>query len=157
MFDMRKLVCCAAAAAALLAPTLGAVTAKKKAPARKTATTASTTRKPVSGKKPGVTTASRHGKKPLSTPTTWRNRQTTPSPERYREIQGALAAKGYLKPEDSNGSWNQTSTDALKRFQMEQNLEPTGKINSLSLIALGLGPKHEAPAPPKVADTGTPQ
>ena len=31
--------------------------------------------------------------------------------------------------------------DALKRFQSEQSLEPTGKIDSLSLIALGLGPK----------------
>jgi hypothetical protein len=79
---------------------------------------------------------------------TWRNRQTSPSQERYREIQGALAAKGFLKPEDATGSWNQTSADALKRFQTEQNLESSGKINSLSLIALGLGPRHDS-APPK--------
>jgi murein L,D-transpeptidase YcbB/YkuD len=32
--------------------------------------------------------------------------------------------------------------DALKRFQSEQNLTPDGKIGSLSLIALGLGPKR---------------
>jgi hypothetical protein len=78
---------------------------------------------------------------------TWRNRQTSPSPDRYREIQGALAAKGFLKPEDATGTWNQTSSDALKKFQTEQNLESSGKINSLSLIALGLGP-HRDPAPP---------
>jgi peptidoglycan hydrolase-like protein with peptidoglycan-binding domain len=76
--------------------------------------------------------------------TTWRNRQLAPTPERYRQIQEALAAKGYLPPENANGAWNQTSVEALKRFQAEQKLESTGKINSLSLIALGLGPKHDA-------------
>jgi hypothetical protein len=75
---------------------------------------------------------------------TWRNRQLAPSPDRYREIQQALATKGYLQPEQATGAWDQNSTDALKRFQAEQNLEPSGKINSLSLIALGLGPKHDA-------------
>jgi polyisoprenoid-binding protein YceI len=76
----------------------------------------------------------------------------TPTPDRYREIQGALASKGYLKPEDATGTWNQTSADAMKKFQAEQNLDSNGKINSLSLIALGLGPHREAapaPAPPK--------
>jgi len=43
---------------------------------------------------------------------------------------------------------------ALKRFQDEQKIDGAGKINSLSLIALGLGPKREnlatakPPAPP---------
>jgi hypothetical protein len=68
-----------------------------------------------------------------------------PAPERYKEIQNALVSKGYLSPEDANGSWNPASSDALKRFQGEQNLDSSGKINSLSLIALGLGPKHDAP------------
>jgi len=36
--------------------------------------------------------------------------------------------------------------EALRRFQQEQNLDPTGKINSLSLIALGLGPKYATTA-----------
>ena len=85
---------------------------------------------------------------------TWRNRQMAPSPDRYREIQGALAAKGFLSPDDATGTWNQTSSDALKKFQAEQNLESSGKINSLSLIALGLGPKRDpspaAPKPPSI-------
>jgi hypothetical protein len=34
--------------------------------------------------------------------------------------------------------------DAMKRFQAAQNLDASGKINSLSLIALGLGPKHDS-------------
>ena len=99
---------------------------KKKAPAKKGAP-----------KKPAVT---------------WRNRQLAPTPDRYREIQSALAAKGYLKPEDASGAWNQNSTEALKRFQADQNLDSSGKINSLSLIALGLGPRRDtasAASPPK--------
>jgi hypothetical protein len=77
----------------------------------------------------------------------------SPTPDRYREIQGALASKGYLKPEDATGTWNQTSTDAMKKFQAQQNLDSNGKINSLSLIALGLGPHRDPapPAPPKAA------
>ncbi len=77
----------------------------------------------------------------------WRTRQAQPTPERYQEIQSALVAKGYLSAENANGAWNQASVDALKRFQAEQNIDSSGKINSLSLIALGLGPKHESALP----------
>jgi peptidoglycan hydrolase-like protein with peptidoglycan-binding domain len=76
--------------------------------------------------------------------TTWRTRQTAPTPDRYREIQEALASRGYLSSEDANGTWGASSTEALKRFQAEQSLESSGKIDSLSLIALGLGPKHDS-------------
>jgi len=82
-----------------------------------------------------------------------------PAPERYKEIQQALVSKGYLKPEATSGVWDQNSSDALKRFQNDQKLQGTGKIDSLSLIALGLGPKHgpiEAKAtPPAVPDQST--
>jgi hypothetical protein len=73
-----------------------------------------------------------------------RKGQTSPAPDRYRQIQEALAAKGYLPAEQASGQWNDASADALKRFQADQNLDATGKVNSLSLIALGLGPKHDA-------------
>ena len=71
-----------------------------------------------------------------------------PSVERFKEIQEALAAKGYFKTEP-NGAWGAESIDALKRFQHDQNLTEDGKIGSLALIALGLGPKHDAPEPQK--------
>ncbi|MFZ0590751.1 MAG: peptidoglycan-binding domain-containing protein [Bryobacteraceae bacterium] len=65
-----------------------------------------------------------------------------PTPERYKEIQQALADKGYFKgPVD--GTWGDDSVDALKRFQTDNKLENDGQINSLSLIQLGLGPKHD--------------
>jgi peptidoglycan hydrolase-like protein with peptidoglycan-binding domain len=68
-------------------------------------------------------------------------RQLAPTKERYQQIQQALAAKGYFSGEP-NGVWGQDSTEALKRFQADQNLTPDGKLTSLSLIALGLGPKR---------------
>lgn len=84
-----------------------------------------------------------------------RRGQTSPAPDRYREIQEALAAKGYLPAEQASGQWNDASAGALKRFQADQNLDATGKVNSLSLIALGLGPKHDA-TPTVVAPATTP-
>lgn len=68
--------------------------------------------------------------------------QLRPDPERYQEIQKALADRGYFKGE-VNGQWGDDSVDALKRFQADQKLPNDGKINSLSLIGLGLGPKHD--------------
>src|SRR5262249_17364098 len=70
-----------------------------------------------------------------------RSSQSVPTPERYRDIQQALATKGYYKG-DVNGTWGPDSVDALRRFQADQNLQVDGKIGSLSLIALGLGPKR---------------
>jgi len=137
---------------------------KKKAPARRTATAAAAKKSPgtsVAHKKPASgagTATARRGKKPAAPRTTWRNRQTAPTPDRFKEIQTALADKGYLAPEEVNGTWNQSSADALKKFQADQNLETTGKINSLSLIALGLGPRHEsALARPPAASAAPPE
>ena len=181
---MRKLLCCAASAAALI---LAASAADAPAPQKKTPAPAPKTqvahKAPVAPKtsiasktaprqaspRPTIartsaarttttarrTTASALPRRP---PTTWRNRQMAPTPDRYKEIQGALAAKGYLQPDDASGRWDQTSIDAMKKFQADQKLDSTGKIDSLSLIALGLGPKHDslAPAPAKPTDPPTP-
>jgi hypothetical protein len=69
--------------------------------------------------------------------------QLHPDPERYQEIQKALAARGYFKGE-VNGVWGPDSVEALQRFQTDNKLPNDGKINSLSLIGLGLGPKHDS-------------
>lgn len=83
-------------------------------------------------------------------------RQLEPTPQRYQQIQEALASKGYLPSEQANGKWTDASVDALKKFQTDQNLDATGKINSLSLIALGLGPKHDSGTAAKPAAGSTP-
>jgi len=153
---------------------LGAA-AKKGAPARKGASSTAANKSAASAKKgtPAAkksgagtkgaaasngaasrkTTASRRKKgrgRARQSAQTWRSRQLVPTPERYTAIQEALIRKGYLQG-IATGQWDQASADALRRFQQDQNLEPSGKLNSLSLIALGLGPKYDsttAAAPP---------
>jgi peptidoglycan hydrolase-like protein with peptidoglycan-binding domain len=102
-----------------------------------------------------VKASARHKGKVVKRPV--RSYQQAPTTDRYREIQQALASKGYFKAEPT-GEWGADSADALKRFQADQSLMPDGKINSLSLIALGLGPKRltaksdtAPPATPPVA------
>jgi peptidoglycan hydrolase-like protein with peptidoglycan-binding domain len=129
---------CAVVCLATAATTTKKKTAKKRAhaasaPAKTTAktTTAKTT--------PKSRTASSKGKKTVrkaSAP-----RQLAPTKDRYQQIQQALASKGYYSGEP-NGAWGPDSVEALKRFQADQNLTPDGKLGSLSLIALGLGPKR---------------
>jgi putative peptidoglycan binding protein len=67
--------------------------------------------------------------------------QLRPSNERYKEIETALASRGYLGEEPS-GKWGPPSVEALRAFQADHQLPPTGKLDSLSLIQLGLGPKQ---------------
>ncbi len=67
--------------------------------------------------------------------------QLHPDPERYQQIQQALADRGYFKGQ-VNGQWEDDSVDALKRFQADQKLADDGKISALTLSDLGLGPKH---------------
>jgi hypothetical protein len=131
---------------------VAAGSAVKKKPAISLAAGSAVAKKPVTAT---VTAAANRGKKTPVVRTTWRTRQTTPSADRYREIQEALASKGYLSSEDANGTWGPSSADALKKFQAEQTLESTGRIDSLSLIALGLGPKHDSTVP-RVAEGNLP-
>ena len=70
--------------------------------------------------------------------------QRVPEPERIREIQQALADRGYAV--EVTGAWDGSSVEALKKFQNDQNIKTlsgAGKIDALTLIALGLGPAHE--------------
>jgi D-alanyl-D-alanine carboxypeptidase len=121
--------------------------AKKKALVKKAAVK-SAARKPAAPSKTGAAlhtaSAKKSAKKVPVKRTTWRNRQATPSSDRYLEIQNALVAKGCLPAGAATGAWDQASADALKKFQSEQNIDSNGKINSLSLIALGLGPRHDS-------------
>ena len=85
--------------------------------------------------------------------------QLAPTPERYKEIQQALVERGYLKT-PPNGVWDSASQDAMRSFQSDQKLDPTGKLTAASLIALGLGPKQSAraqTAPTQAAPTQTAQ
>jgi peptidoglycan hydrolase-like protein with peptidoglycan-binding domain len=78
-----------------------------------------------------------------------------PTAARYRQIQKALADKGYYHRK-IDGKWGPASISALQRFQTKQGLENEGKITALALIGLGLGPKHTHTIMPVVPVTPTP-
>jgi hypothetical protein len=126
-----------------------AVTKKAPAPVQKTGTTPSRT----TAKKRAVT-------KRAPSPA----RPSAPTPDRYKQIQEALATKGYLKSEP-NGVWDANSMDAMKRYQADEKQEPSGKLTAASLIGLGLGPKTalmstgppaDVPAPPVIVSVPMP-
>jgi hypothetical protein len=73
-------------------------------------------------------------------------RPSAPSSDRYREIQESLISKGYMQG-PASGVWDQNSTEAMRKYQTEQKMEPTGKISAKALITLGLGPKNETVPP----------
>ena len=81
--------------------------------------------------------------------------QVHPDTERYKEIQQALAGKGYYKG-NVDGHWGDDSISAMKQFQVDQKLPDDGKISALSLIGLGLGPKHESAPSAKAAPAEPP-
>lgn len=64
--------------------------------------------------------------------------QRAPTKDRIEQIQAALQREGALNA-DPDGIWGPTSVDAMKKFQQEHGLDPTGKIDALTLEKLGLG------------------
>jgi len=71
-----------------------------------------------------------------------------PTPERVGEIQSALARSGYYKG-DPNGKMDAGTQDALKHFQEANGINPTGKIDALTLEKLGLGSDTAGVSAPK--------
>ncbi len=67
--------------------------------------------------------------------------QLHPTPERYKQIEEALVARGYLL-EEPTGKWGSNAVEALRSFQADHDLPATGRIDPLSLMQLGLGPSQ---------------
>jgi peptidoglycan hydrolase-like protein with peptidoglycan-binding domain len=127
-------------------------TAKKSV--SKSAATKSAASRPAASKTASKS-ASKSGTKSRRTVARRPPAQQQPTTDRYKEIQQALTDKGYFQgPVD--GAWNPGSVEALKRFQKDQNLDPDGKIGSLSLIALGLGPKRGLASAQSAPTSGEP-
>jgi peptidoglycan hydrolase-like protein with peptidoglycan-binding domain len=79
--------------------------------------------------------------------------QKAPTADRISEIQSALNRGGYYQG-DPNGKWDANTVAAMQRFQSANGLEPTGKLDALSLQKLGLGSSTagvSAPKPPAPA------
>ena len=76
--------------------------------------------------------------------------QEAPTPERINEIQEALASKGAFTGTPT-GQWDDSTVNAMKKFQSSHGLDPTGKLDALTLQKLGLGSQTAglaAPTPP---------
>jgi len=136
-------------------------TAAKKTAAKKS-TKGSAPKKAASGKKSAATkqasskkSSGKHTPAKTAASSYRRSTQREPDTERYKEIQRSLANKGYFAG-PVNGTWNADSVEALKRFQRDENIGDDGKLGSLSLIALGLGPKRGAEKPENSEASPTP-
>lgn len=143
MLNLRFLIALTALSSLV---SLGAATSTKTTKASSETRSSHAAASSVAGKKTkGTATASKgkssKGHRAAATQSAAAPRQSAPSPERYREIQQALAERGYYDGA-VDGVWNNSSMEALRRFQLDQNLDPDGKLGALSLIALGLGPKR---------------
>lgn len=64
--------------------------------------------------------------------------QMSPTPSRITEIQTALARDGAYQG-DPSGRWDAATVDAMRQFQNDHDLNPSGKIDALTLQKLGLG------------------
>ncbi len=76
--------------------------------------------------------------------------QKVPAPERISEIQQALAKDGSFSGKPS-GKWGDSTVEAMKKFQAGHGLNPSGKLDAVTLQKLGLGSQTAgvaAPLPP---------
>ena len=85
--------------------------------------------------------------------------QKAPTPERISEIQSALAHGGYYQG-NPNGKWDSNTVAAMQKFQSDNGLSSSGKIDAPTLQKLGLGSGTagvDAPKPitPKHATAAT--
>jgi peptidoglycan hydrolase-like protein with peptidoglycan-binding domain len=64
--------------------------------------------------------------------------QAAPTADRINEIQDALAKKGAYAGTPS-GKWDDSTVEAMKKFQSTHGLNPSGKMDALTLQKLGLG------------------
>ena len=73
-----------------------------------------------------------------------RRAQLHPAPERITEIQKALIEAGYPDVQPT-GQWDDTTRDAMRRYQLANGFPTTGLPEAKSLMKLGLGP-HPLPS-----------
>jgi hypothetical protein len=75
--------------------------------------------------------------------------------ERAQAIQEALIREHYLSGE-ATGTWNQTSEEAMRRYQADQGWQSKTVPDSRALIKLGLGPSKNHLLNPESAMTTVP-
>lgn len=144
----------AAASTSKTAPSKGKA-ATSRAPAKATAANSSGSSKPASAKRPAAKSGTKNGTTPRSgkkgsARTRRQPGQKAPTSDRISEIQAALAKDGSFAG-TPNGKWDDDTVGAMRRYQASHGLNPTGKLDALTLQKLGLGSQTAgvaAPTPP---------
>jgi hypothetical protein len=80
--------------------------------------------------------------------------QMAPTSDRITEIQQALAKDGSYSAAPS-GKWDDSTVDAMRKFQTTHALNPTGKLDALTLEKLGLGSTTAGVAEPVAPPNST--
>ena len=91
-----------------------------------------------------------HKKKSYRRLSRWERGQKVPAPSRIAEIQQALAKDGSFSG-TPNGKWDDSTVEAMRKFQDAHGLNPSGKLDAKTLQKLGLGSQTAgvaAPLPP---------
>ena len=91
-----------------------------------------------------------HRKKTSRKLSRWEKGQKAPAPDRITEIQQALAKDGSFSG-TPNGKWDDSTVEAMRKFQDAHGLNPSGKLDAKTLQKLGLGSQTAgvaAPLPP---------
>ena len=73
--------------------------------------------------------------------------QKAPAADRISQIQEALAKDGSLA-NTPNGKWDDATVEAMRKFQGAHGLNPSGKLDALTLEKLGLGSQTAGVAEP---------
>jgi hypothetical protein len=76
------------------------------------------------------------------------------SRSRTLEIQQALIRQKYLTPGQDSGEWDETTKEALARYQGDNQWQTKILPDSRALIKLGLGPKRKNLLNPETAAIG---
>jgi hypothetical protein len=116
-----------------------------------------TAKKPASTKaasKPATTQASAKHSSRKHKPVRARGQQKIDS-ERATAIQEALIREHYLSG-SASGTWNQSSEDAMRRYQADHGWQTKEVPDSRALIKLGLGPSKDHLLNPESAMTTGP-
>lgn len=116
---------------------------KHHSPSYKSAVHAHASRKPAKGGRSGKARYTGHGHKKH-----WKLSQMSPSSDRVGEIQTALSRQGFYQGETS-GRWDDSTMGAVRHFQEQNGIEPTGKLDAPTLQKLGLGSDVAGMSAPK--------
>jgi hypothetical protein len=80
--------------------------------------------------------------------------QAAPTSDRITEIQQALAKDGSYSAAPT-GKWDDNTVDAMRKFQTTHALNPSGKLDALTLEKLGLGSTTAGVAEPVAPPNST--